>query len=177
MILMIFSTVRAPPRPGLHGRVVGHQADPSPLEAGQPGDDPIGRQRVGQRVGEHPVLDERAFIDQPGDPLADEQLALGGIGLVKAACKGAFDHGQVGAFQAPCPPPGIESVDVIGIAVDTSIGLANGFIGQAKDAVARLGVFGGGMAPGEEAVVGVEGGVEQVEPVELLEKKGIEQQR
>jgi len=97
MILMIFSTVRAPPRPGLHGRVVGHQADPSPLEAGQPGDEPIGRQRVGQRVGEHPVLDERAFIDQPGDPLADEQLALGSIGLVIP--RGATGEQRLTAFR------------------------------------------------------------------------------
>ena len=86
MILMIFSTVRAPPRPGLHGRVVGHQADPSPLEAGQPGDDPIGRQRVGQRVGEHPVLDERTVVDQSGDPVAGEELALGRIRLVITRC-------------------------------------------------------------------------------------------
>src|ERR1700728_2803641 len=53
----------------------------------------------------------------------------------------------------------------------------DGFIGQGKDVVARLRVLLGGMATGEETVVGVEGGVKKVEAIKLFENFGVEQQR
>ena len=40
-----------------------------------------------------------------------------------------------------------------------------------------FGILLGGVAAGQEAVVGVEGGVQQIEPVEFLKDHGVEQQR
>src|SRR6266545_3404460 len=72
------------PRAGLDRRVVGHQAHRPAVDRGDTGDHAVGGQPVGQRVGEHRVLDERTLIDQARHPLAGEQLALGGVGGVVA---------------------------------------------------------------------------------------------
>jgi hypothetical protein len=57
------------------------------------------------------------------------------------------------------------------------LGVAFNLVFEGEDAVAHGGVFGGGMLAGEEAVVGVEGGVEQVLAVEFLEDTRLEQKR
>jgi len=51
----------------------------------------------------------------------------------------------------------------------------HGFIDESKNAIAGGGVLLGCVAAGEEAVVGIEGRVEEVEPVEFLEDLSIEQ--
>jgi hypothetical protein len=78
MVRMIFSTVRAP-----------HQADLAAADPGGSGDHAIGGQAVGQTVGIEAVLDERAVVDQQGDALAGEELALGGVrGVVALGAPG-----------------------------------------------------------------------------------------
>ena len=64
------------PRAGLHRRVVGHHAHRPTVDAADAGDDAVGGQVAGERVGEQPVLDERALVEQQREPVADEQLAL-----------------------------------------------------------------------------------------------------
>jgi hypothetical protein len=51
----------------------------------------------------------------------------------------------------------------------------HGLVGQREDLVPLLWVFVGGVAAGKEAVVGVEGRVEQIEPVEFLKDEGVKQ--
>ena len=72
----IFSTVRAPHEPGLHRRVVGHHAHRPAVDPADAGHHAVGREIAGQRVGEQAVLDERALVEQAGEPVADEQLVL-----------------------------------------------------------------------------------------------------
>src|SRR5208282_1970923 len=54
-------------------------------------------------------------------------------------------------------------------------GLAHALLGQREDQVALGGIFLGSVPAGEKTVVGVEGGVEQILPVELLEDDRVEQ--
>ncbi len=49
------------------------------------------------------------------------------------------------------------------------------FIRQRENPVADGGVLLGGMMAGQETVVGVESGVQQILPVEFLEDLGVEQ--
>ena len=64
------------PRAGLHRRVVGHHADPPTVDRADAGDDAVGREIVGERVGEEAALDERALVEEQGETVADEELAL-----------------------------------------------------------------------------------------------------
>ena len=68
-----------------------------------------------------------------------------------------------------------ERVGVVGILADSPVGLAHRFIGQGKNLIAHRGILVGGVAAGEKAVVGVEGGVEQVLLVKLPEEDGFKQ--
>jgi hypothetical protein len=65
------------PRSRLDRRVVGHQRDWPAADAGGAGDDAVGRQAVGQHVGERAVLSEAALVDEQRDPVPGELLALG----------------------------------------------------------------------------------------------------
>jgi hypothetical protein len=71
-----------PPRAGLHGRVVRHQADRPAVDGRGAGDNPVGRKVAGEHVGVQPVLDEGTVIDEQPDALAGEQLALLRVGVV-----------------------------------------------------------------------------------------------
>ncbi len=67
-----------PGTPGarLHRRVVGHHRDPPPAHGAEAGDHPVGRQVLRQNVGEQPVLDERAGVEEEVEALPDGQLVL-----------------------------------------------------------------------------------------------------
>ena len=62
------------PRSGLHRRVVGHHADRTTVDPADTGHHAVGGKIVGERVGEQRVLDERAVVEQPREPVAHEQL-------------------------------------------------------------------------------------------------------
>ena len=84
------------PRPRLDGRVVGHHRHRAPADGADPGDHPVGRQVAGQGVGQQPVLDEPVGrVEQPGQPLPHEQLALlAGLGVVALGPAGPGLLGQ-----------------------------------------------------------------------------------
>src|SRR5581483_573207 len=65
------------PGAGLDRGVVGHHGDGPAADQRGPGDHPVGRQPVRQRVGEPAVFGERAVVGEQGDPFPGEQLALG----------------------------------------------------------------------------------------------------
>ena len=74
MIRMIFSTVRAPQEPAFTvGSLAIRRRRPA-VDRAAAGDHAVGRQTVGQGVGEQAVLDERAVVEEQGDPVADEEL-------------------------------------------------------------------------------------------------------
>ena len=59
-----------------------------------PGDDAVGRELGVEAVGERRVLDEAPRVDQAGDAVADEELALLGVLLVVLGGPSGFDAGQ-----------------------------------------------------------------------------------
>ena len=65
------------PRAGLHHRVVGDHHTGRPSTRPRPGDHAVGGEPVGQRVGQQPVLHERARVEQQVDALAGRVLADG----------------------------------------------------------------------------------------------------
>ncbi len=73
--------------------VVGHQRHRPAVHGRGPGDHAVGRQAVGQHVGERAVLGEAARVGQQLDPLPGEQLALGRRGLVVPLGPAALDAG------------------------------------------------------------------------------------
>ena len=64
------------PRPRLHGRIVRHHAHRSSIDRAGAGDDTIGWQIVGQRVGQQPVFDERSRVEQQVQTVTHEELVL-----------------------------------------------------------------------------------------------------
>ena len=64
------------PRARLHRRVVGHHAHRAAVDAADAGDDAVGREIAGERVGEQRVLDERALVEEQREAVAHEQLVL-----------------------------------------------------------------------------------------------------
>ena len=78
-------------------------------------------------------------IDVIGIQLQDAVFVVPGlVGQAEAGTEIALDHGQVGALEAARPAAGKERVKVVGILAHAPVGLANGLVGQAEDAVARL---------------------------------------
>ena len=69
-----------PPRAGLDGGVVGHDAHGTAVHQPPPGDHAVRGQVVGgrQRVGQQPVLHEGPRVQQQRQAVAHEQLALAG---------------------------------------------------------------------------------------------------
>ena len=65
------------PRAGLHGGIVGHHAHPATLDRARARHHAVGGQVVGRGVGQQPLLDERAGVEQQVDAVPHEQLALG----------------------------------------------------------------------------------------------------
>ena len=85
------------PRPGLDRRVVGHQGDRPSVDGRGAGHDTVRGQVTGDDVREGAVLDEGALVDEQPHPLAGEQLALAGVGLVVLLRAATLDPGpQVG---------------------------------------------------------------------------------
>src|SRR5262249_50588245 len=66
----------SPPRPRLHGRIVGHHTHGAALHPADPGDDPIGGQIVSHRIREEAVLHERVLVTQQPDPIPPQQTLL-----------------------------------------------------------------------------------------------------
>ncbi len=93
MTRMIFSTVRAPHEPALTVESLAISATGRPSIVAVPGHDSVSGQVRGGHVGEHAVLDERPLVDQQPHPLAGEELALPGVGLVVLRRTAALDPG------------------------------------------------------------------------------------
>ena len=70
----IFSTVRAPHDPALTVGSLAITQTGRPSIRPDAGDDTVGGQIVGDRVGEQRVLDERALVEQQREPVPHEQL-------------------------------------------------------------------------------------------------------
>ena len=82
------------PRSGLDRRIVRHDADRASVDPPHARDDPVGRQRIGERVREEPVLRERAGIEQTIQAVAHEHLVLARelvALLLEVALQRAFD--------------------------------------------------------------------------------------
>ena len=60
----------------LDGRVVRHHRDRPALDGAQSGDHAVGRQLVGEDVGEESILDEGAGVEEEVEPLANGELVL-----------------------------------------------------------------------------------------------------
>ena len=65
-----------PPRPRLHGGVVGHHAHRAAVDGAHAGDHAVGGQVGSGGVGQQGVLHERPGVQQQVQPVADEELAL-----------------------------------------------------------------------------------------------------
>ncbi len=93
----------------------------------------------------------------------------------KSGGKSTFHHGDVSASQGADPGTGKQRIDVVGILTQPPVCLAHRLIGQREDLVAHGGIFFDGVPAGEKSVIGVEGGIEEIEPVKLLEDARVEQ--
>ena len=64
------------PAAGLDRGVVGHDGDLPAFDRAQPGDHSVRRQFFGQHVGEEPIFDEGALVQQQVEALARRELVL-----------------------------------------------------------------------------------------------------
>ncbi len=104
------------PAAGLHRRVVGdHQRRPA-LDQAAAGDHTVGGQIAGQGIGQLPVLDEGALVEEQRDPVPDEQLVLAvqlGPGLLAQGSGGGPSRVDVGsgadAVHHGCSVPSFHS--------------------------------------------------------------------
>ena len=86
------------PRAGLDGEVVRDDRDRAALDAPDAGDHAVGGQRLVHRGGQQPVLDERARVEQHGEPVADRHLVRPARRV--AAGQGAFAAAATSAASA-----------------------------------------------------------------------------
>jgi hypothetical protein len=83
-------------------------------------------------------------------------------------------QGDEGGVQPSCVTAGKEGIGVVGVGFDLPVGEGDGRVGEGVDAVANRLRDGDVALGGEEGVVGVVGGVEEVLAVELAEDEGEE---
>src|SRR3712207_684633 len=76
------SSTSSATRARLHRGVVGDERNRPAGHVGRAGDHAVGRQAVGEYVGEGAAPYERPLVDQQRHPSAGEQLALGRVGGV-----------------------------------------------------------------------------------------------
>ena len=88
----------------------------------------------------------------------------------EAGDKVAFDHGQVAGFERARPSAGEERIDVVGILLQQVVGLVEGLVRECIDPVADLRIFDYRVMSTEKAVVGVKGGIQQIETEEFPKK-------
>ena len=139
---------------------------------------PISSLKGQGRRADHIFIDahHQLGIDVVRVELQHAHLVVLGLGRRrKPAPNAALDHGEIGAAQAARPAAGKEGVHVVGILAEAPIGLAIASSARAKMRSRASGPL-GGVPAGQKAVVGVEGRVEQIEPVEFLKNHRIEQQ-
>jgi len=66
-----------PPRPGLHGGIVGHDCDGTPKDGSDPGHHRIGGKVTRESLNQQALLCEPVgVVEQQAKPLPDEELAL-----------------------------------------------------------------------------------------------------
>jgi hypothetical protein len=65
-----------PPGTGLDRRIVRHHTDRATVDPARARHDTIGREVARETVRERGVLDERALVQQQGEPLAAEELPV-----------------------------------------------------------------------------------------------------
>ena len=110
MIRMIFSTVRAPQEPALTVESLAIRQHRPAVDAWRcPVITPSAGSPSASALAKQPVLHKGALVDQQRDPLAGEQLALGGVGRV-VALRPAGQHPLAQLppqrpHQRPLPPP------------------------------------------------------------------------
>ena len=80
----------------------------------------------------------------------------------ESGAEGALDHGHISTAQAAYPGAGKESIHVIRIPAEAQVCLAYGLVGKGKDLIAFGGVLFRGVVAGKEAVIGIEGCIEQI---------------
>ena len=96
-------------------------------------------------------------------------VAAGGVALAGGGDEAVIDQRDEGGVHASRVASGEVGVGVVGILFDLLIAEGDGGVGEGFDALARGLGNGDAALGGEEAVVGVVGGVEQVLMVELAE--------
>ena len=101
-------------------------------------------------------------------------VVAGGVALAGGGDVAVVDEGDEGGVHAAGVATGEVGVGVVGVGFDLLVGEGDGLVGEGFDAVAD-GLGDGDVAlGGEEGVVGVVGGVEEVLAVEFAEDYGEE---
>ena len=96
-------------------------------------------------------------------------VVAGGEALAGGGDVAVVDEGDEGGVHAASVAAGEVGVRVVGIGFDLLVAESDGGVGEGLDAVADVGGDGDAALGGEEGVVGVVGGVEEVLTVELAE--------
>ncbi|SRR5713226_2712181 len=94
---------------------------------------------------------------------------------VQSRAEAAFHHRNIRRFQASGPAACKERIHIILIGLELHICLIDRFVRKPFDLVAYVRVFNHSVLAGQKSVIGVEGRIQQVEPVQFLEESGIEQ--
>ncbi len=101
-------------------------------------------------------------------------VAAGGVALAGGGYVAVIGEGDEGGVHATSVAAGEVGVGVVWIGFDLAVAEGDGGVGERFDAVANVGGDGDVAFGGEEGVVGVVGGVEEVLTVELAEDEGLE---
>ena len=104
------------PRPGLHRRVVGHHAHRAAVDRPTPVTTPSAGRSSARGVGQQAVLDERALVEQQGEPVAHEQLVL--LGQLLAALGQVALAGRSWRARLACRPTFIGRMPVAQVLPD-----------------------------------------------------------